>query len=78
MDHSIKAGELFLSGASCSQAVVLAFSDVTGLDERLSLRVSALFLKALNLTLTVPQTLQQKEKASLKTLLRPLRISWQA
>ena len=43
MDHSIKAGELFLSGASCSQAVVLAFSDVTGLDERLSLRVSASF-----------------------------------
>ncbi len=43
MDHSIKAGELFLSGASCSQAVVLAFSDVTGLDDSLAAKISSPF-----------------------------------
>jgi len=43
MDHSIKAGELFLTGSNCAQAVVLAFSDVTGLDERTAKRLSASF-----------------------------------
>ena len=43
MDHSIKAGELFLSGASCSQAVVVAFEDVTGLDHITSLKVASSF-----------------------------------
>ena len=33
IDHAEKAGELFRAGYNCSQAVLLAFSDVTGLDE---------------------------------------------
>ena len=43
MDHSIKAGELFLSGCNCAQAVLLAFEDVTGLDRKLAARISAPF-----------------------------------
>lgn len=43
MDHSRKAAELFLSGANCAQSVVLAFSDLTGLDEELSLKMSSAF-----------------------------------
>ena len=41
MSRAQKAKELFLKGYACSQAIVLAFSDVTGLDcatiEKLSL-----------------------------------------
>ena len=43
MDHAIKAGELFLSGSNCAQAVVVAFSDVTGMDEKTSARISSAF-----------------------------------
>ena len=43
MDHSIKAGELFLSGSNCAQAVVLAFSDLTGLDDKTAARISSPF-----------------------------------
>jgi len=43
MDHSSKAGELFLSGANCSQAVVLAFEDLTGLDRDTALKLSSSF-----------------------------------
>ncbi|MBO7252363.1 MAG: C_GCAxxG_C_C family protein [Oscillospiraceae bacterium] len=43
MDHSIKAGELFLTGANCSQAVVLAFEDLTGLDRTTALKLSSAF-----------------------------------
>ena len=43
MDHSYKAGELFLSGKNCAQAVVLAFGDVTGLDEKTAARFSSSF-----------------------------------
>ena len=43
MDHSIKAGELFLTGANCAQAVILAFSDLTGLDDKTALRISSPF-----------------------------------
>jgi len=43
MDHATKAGELFLSGSNCAQAVVVAFSDVTGMDERTSARISSAF-----------------------------------
>ena len=43
MDHSSKAAELFLGGANCAQSVVLAFSDVTGLDESLAARFSSSF-----------------------------------
>ena len=43
MDHSIKAAELFLNGCNCSQAVVVAFSDVTGLDRDFAARISSSF-----------------------------------
>ena len=43
MDHSIKAAELFLSGANCAQAVVLAFEDVTGLEPELAAKMSSSF-----------------------------------
>ena len=43
MDHSIKAAELFLSGRNCAQAIVVAFSDVTGLEEGFSAKMSSSF-----------------------------------
>lgn len=43
MDHSFKAVELFLSGRNCSQAVLLAFNDLTGLDDQTALRLSSPF-----------------------------------
>lgn len=43
MDHSMKAAELFLSGSNCAQAVVVAFSDVTGLDAQVSAKMSSSF-----------------------------------
>ena len=41
MDHSIMAGELFLGGCNCAQAVFLAFSDVTGIDRKTAARLSS-------------------------------------
>ena len=38
MDHGIKAAELFLQGYNCAQAVAVAFSDLTGLEEKASAR----------------------------------------
>lgn len=43
MTHSEKAREYFLAGYNCSQSVFLAFSDVTGLDEKTALLVSSSF-----------------------------------
>ena len=43
MDHAYKAGELFLSGSNCAQSVIVAFSDVTGMDEKTSARISSAF-----------------------------------
>ena len=43
MDHSYKAAELFLNGSSCSQAVVVAFCDVTGMEEKYAARLSSSF-----------------------------------
>lgn len=43
MDHSIKAEELFIKGYSCSQAVVAAFNDLTGLDDSTAKKVSSAF-----------------------------------
>ena len=43
MDHSIKAGELFLGGCNCAQAVFLAFTDVTGMDRKTAAKISAPF-----------------------------------
>ncbi len=41
--HSEKACRLFAEGRNCSQAVLLAFSDVTGLDDTLALKLSSSF-----------------------------------
>ena len=43
MDHSMLAAELFLKGYNCAQAVVVAFSDVTGLEEDFSARMASSF-----------------------------------
>jgi C_GCAxxG_C_C family probable redox protein len=43
MDHGFKAAELFLSGYNCAQSVVVAFSDLTGLDESFSARLASSF-----------------------------------
>ena len=43
MDHSGKARENFMCGYSCAQAVLLAFSDLTGLDEQTALLISSSF-----------------------------------
>ena len=43
MDHSIKAGELFLSGCNCAQAVAVAFTDITGMDTKTMAKLSAPF-----------------------------------
>ena len=42
-DHAEIACRLFAEGRNCAQAVLAAFSDVTGLDEELSLRLSSSF-----------------------------------
>ena len=43
MSHSEKAVALFKSGYNCAQAVFVAFSDVTGLDEKTALMLSSSF-----------------------------------
>ena len=43
MEHSYKAAELFLSGSNCAQAIVVAFCDVTGLDEAFAAKLSSSF-----------------------------------
>ena len=43
MNHEISAAELFLNGANCSQAVLLAFGDLTGLDPKTAARLSSSF-----------------------------------
>ena len=43
MDHSMYAAELFLGGCNCAQAVVVAFSDVTGLNKDLAAKLSSSF-----------------------------------
>lgn len=43
MDHEARARELFRSGYNCAQSVFVAFTDVTGLDEKTSARISSAF-----------------------------------
>ncbi len=43
MDHGMKAAELFLNGYNCSQAVMVAFCDVTGLEEDFAAKMSSSF-----------------------------------
>jgi len=42
-EHSKKAAKLFASGCGCAQAVLAAFTDVTGLDYDTSLRLASSF-----------------------------------
>lgn len=42
-DHAKKACSLFAGGLNCAQSVFAAFSDVTGMDEELALRLSSSF-----------------------------------
>lgn len=43
MNHAELAAELFKQGYNCSQAVLLAFGDLTGLDEKTASRLSSGF-----------------------------------
>ena len=43
MNHAEKAKELFLKGYNCAQAVFVAFSDLTGLDEQQAFLISTSF-----------------------------------
>ncbi len=43
MNHREKARDLFIEGYNCSQAVVAAYCDVTGLDFETSLKISSSF-----------------------------------
>ena len=43
MDHGMKAAELFLGGYNCAQAVVVAFSDLTGLEDSFSAKMASSF-----------------------------------
>ena len=43
MDHAQKCAELFLGGYNCSQAVVVAFCDVTGLEPDFAAKLASSF-----------------------------------
>ena len=43
MDHSVQAAELFLNGCNCAQAVLVAFSDITGMDADFAKKLSCGF-----------------------------------
>ena len=43
MDHGFKAAELFLNGYNCAQSVVVAFCDVTGLEEDFAAKLVSSF-----------------------------------
>ncbi len=43
MNHVERAKELFLKGYNCAQAVFVAFSDVTGIDEEQAFLISTSF-----------------------------------
>ena len=43
MTHAEKAEALFCEGYNCAQAVLLAFGDITGLDEKTAAMLSSSF-----------------------------------
>ena len=43
MDYSFKAEQLFLEGYNCSQAVLIAFEDKTGLDRKTAAKLASSF-----------------------------------
>ncbi len=42
-DHSTKAAELFVNGCNCSQAVLVAFAEDCGIDEKMAMKLSSSF-----------------------------------
>ncbi len=43
MDHGVYAAELFLKGYNCAQAIMVAFCDVTGLEEAFAAKLISSF-----------------------------------
>lgn len=43
MDHSTYAAELFFKGYNCAQTIMVAFGDVTGLEEKFSAKLISSF-----------------------------------
>lgn len=43
MEHKFKAAELFIGGYNCAQAVMVAFCDVTGLEESFAANIASAF-----------------------------------
>jgi len=43
INHAEKAKNIFLSGYNCAQSVLLAFSDITGLDEKTAFKIASSF-----------------------------------
>ena len=43
MDHVILAGDLFLEGYNCAQAVAVAFTDLTGMDKKEAAKLASPF-----------------------------------
>ena len=43
MDHSIRAAELFEQGYNCAQAVLMAYGDLTGLENSLAAKMASSF-----------------------------------
>lgn len=43
MDHSTLAAELFIGGCNCAQSIVVAYSDLTGLDREFLAKMSSSF-----------------------------------
>ena len=43
MDHVTLAGDLFLQGYNCAQAVAVAFTDLTGMDKALAAKLASPF-----------------------------------
>ena len=43
MDRELYAAKLFVEGYNCAQAVIMAFADVIGMDEKLCARLSSSF-----------------------------------
>ena len=43
MERDMRAAELFMQGYNCAQAVTMAFSDITGLDEAYAAKMASSF-----------------------------------
>ena len=43
MDREYQAAKLFMEGYNCAQAVIMAFSDLIGMDEKLCAKLSSSF-----------------------------------